>query len=101
MPQFMDSLKELQKLRQDARNIERELQAEKMEFASRDGRITGVINGKMEFLGLEIDPALLEPGQRAALQKALLATLNNAVKQMQAKISRVMSSRMGLNLPGS
>lgn len=101
MPQFMDSLKELQKLRQDAKNIEKQLQSEKLDFASRDGLIRGVINGKMEFLKLEIDQKLLEPSGGKALEKNLMTTLNNAVSQMQAKISRVMSGRMGLDLPGS
>lgn len=97
---FMESMKELQKLRRNAKVIEKQLRAEQLPFASRDGRVKGVINGKLEVLSLDIDPGLLSPDGKKNLERLLAATFNSAVEQMQAKVSQVVSSQMGLNLPG-
>ena len=54
MANFMQSLKEINKLRQSAKVLEKKLREERMDFSSRDGRVKGIINGKLEILSLEI-----------------------------------------------
>ena len=100
MGNFMSSLKEINKLRQSAKVLEKKLREERMDFTSRDGRMKGVINGKLEIISLEISPELLSVPQKQNLEKLILETINNAVGQMQSKVSSIVSSQMGINLPG-
>lgn len=100
MANLMESLKELNRLKQSAKTLEKQLRAEKMPFSSRDGRIKGVISGKLEILSLEIDPELVSEKGKNQLEKLLVSAFNGAVEQMQARVSRLVGSQMGLNLPG-
>ena len=100
MANFMESLKEINKLRQSAKVLEKKLREERMDFSSRDGRVKGIINGKLEILSLEISPDLLSAQQKQNLEKLILETINNAVGQMQSQVSKIVSSQMGINLPG-
>jgi len=100
MANFMQSLKEINKLRQSAKVLEKKLREERMDFSSRDGRVKGIINGKLEILSLEISPDLLSAQQKQNLEKLILETINNAVGQMQSQVSKIVSSQMGINLPG-
>ena len=100
MANFMQSLKEINKLRQSAKVLEKKLREERMDFSSRDGRVKGIINGKLEILSLEILPDLLSVQQKQNLEKLILETINNAVGQMQSQVSKIVSSQMGINLPG-
>ena len=100
MANFMQSLKEINKLRQSAKVLEKKLREERMDFSSRDGRVKGIVNGKLEILSLEISPDLLSAQQKQNLEKTILETINNAVGQMQSQVSKIVSSQMGINLPG-
>ena len=99
MGDFLQGLKELNKLRQHAKVLEKQLRDHRLEFSSRDGRIKGVINGKMEVLSLEVSPDLLVPAQKQTLERLLMTSLNSAVGQMQGQVSRMVGSQMGINLP--
>ena len=100
MGNFMNSLKEINKLKQNAKVLEKKLREERMDFSSRDGRVKGTINGKLEIISLEILPNLLSVQQKQNLEKLVLETINNAVGQMQSQVSKIVSSQMGINLPG-
>lgn len=100
MANFMQSLKEISKLRQNAKVLEKKLREERMNFSSRDGRVKGIINGKLEILSLDISPDLLSAQQKQNLERIILETFNNAVGQMQSQVSKIVSSQMGINLPG-
>ena len=100
MANFMQSLKEINKLRQSAKVLEKKLREERMNFSSRDARVKGIINGKLEILSLEILPDLLSVQQKQNLEKLILETINHAVGQMQSQVSKIVSSQMGINLPG-
>jgi len=99
MANFMSSLKEINKLKQSAKVLEKKLREERMDFSSRDGRVKGIINGKLEILSLEISPDLLAVPQKQNLEKLILETINNTVGQMQSQVSKIVSSQMGINLP--
>jgi len=100
MGNFMNSLKEINKLKQNAKVLEKKLREERMNFSSRDGRVKGIINGKLEIIFLEILPDLLSVQQKQNLEKLVLETINNAIGQMQSQVSKLVSSQMGINLPG-
>ena len=98
MANFINSLKEINKLRQSAKVLEKKLREERMDFSSRDGRVKGIINGKMEIISLEISPDLLSVQQKQNLEKLILETINNAGGQMQSQVSKIVSSQVGVNL---
>ena len=100
MANFMQSIKEINKLRQSAKVLEKKLREERMNFSSRDSRVKGIINGKMEIISLEISSDLLSAQQKQNLEKLILETINTAVGQMQSQVSKIVSSQMGINLPG-
>ncbi|MFH2068683.1 MAG: YbaB/EbfC family nucleoid-associated protein [Candidatus Omnitrophota bacterium] len=100
MANFMQSLKEISKLKQSAKVLEKKLREERMDFSSRDGRVKGIMNGKLEIVSLEISPDLISVPQKQNLERLVLETINNTVGQMQNKVSKIVSSQMGINLPG-
>ncbi len=100
MTNFMQALKELNKLRKSAKVLEKQLRAERLESSSHDGRIKVIINGKLEILSLEISPDLLSQFQKQNLERMVLNTINTAIAQMQGKVSKMVSSQMGIDLPG-
>ncbi len=96
MAGLMDSLKDLNKLKQSARQIDTQLRQEQLDYSSPDNRIKVVVNGKMEILSLEIAPELLNPVQSKKLEKMIADTINSATTRMQSRISQVIGGQMGL-----
>ncbi len=100
MAHFLDSLKDLNKLRQSAKEIENKLRQERLDYSAGNGQVKLVINGKLEILSLEVSPELLDADRKQRTEKMILSAVNEAIQKMQSRVSKVIGGQMGFDLPG-
>ena len=83
---MLDKLKQLNELR----NLQKELKKEMVEI-EKDGTKV-LINGNMEIQNITLNSELDKPDQ----EKVLVKCINDAVKQMQMKMAKMMQGMGGM-----
>ena len=96
---MLDKVKQMMDLKRQADQLKKELEAIKIEVADVRG-IKIVVNGAQSFQSIDIDEALLSPGNKNRVQMDLLRSINTAVKKSQQQAANKMKNMPGLNLPG-
>ncbi len=80
--------------------IQQDLATRRVEGSAGGGMVTAVATGELRILQIEIEPSLLESGDRAMIQdlvaSAVNAALTNAQKMIQQELQQVSG---GLSLP--
>ena len=96
---MLDKVKQMMDLKRQADQLKKELEVIKIEVADVRG-IKIVVNGAQSFQSIEIDEALLSPGNKNRVQMDLLRSVNTAVKKSQQQAANKMKNMPGFNLPG-
>ena len=93
----------MQKMQQMQKDMEKEQSAiQNTDFTatSVNNLVTVKVSGKKEVLAIELAPALVDPDDIEMLQDLVLATVNDALKQVdQTTQARMGQFTKGLNLP--
>jgi hypothetical protein len=80
--------------------VQQELATRRVEGSAGGGMVTAVASGELRILQVEIEPSLLEGGDRAMIQdleaSAVNAALTNAQKMIQQELQQVSG---GLSIP--
>ena len=92
---MFDKMKELMEMKKQADQIKRELDASTIESSEVRG-IKIVMNGSQDVKSIEIDEALINPGNKNGLESALLKSCNAAIKKSQ----QLAAQKMKNMLPG-
>ena len=80
--------------------LQRELARRRVEGSSGGGMVTAVASGDLRILEIQIEPSLLETGDRAMLQDLCAAAVNAALANAQRMIQDEMQrASAGLGLP--
>jgi len=103
------STPDLQKLLEQARgvqerlvNLQRELAGRTVEGSAGGGLVTAVATGALRIMRVEVDPSLVEGGDRDLLQDLVAAACNAALENAQRLVQEEMQRAAGgLPLPGS
>lgn len=93
--------KDLYKLQKQAKQIKKDLKNLHIEAEVEGVKV--VINGEQEVVEVNVSDEMLKPENKAAMEKALLAAFNKAIKKSQevaAEKMRDMMGGLGMNLPG-
>ncbi|OGX37095.1 MAG: nucleoid-associated protein, YbaB/EbfC family [Omnitrophica WOR_2 bacterium RIFCSPHIGHO2_02_FULL_52_10] len=90
---MFDKMKELMEMKKQAERIKRELDASLVEVNEVSG-IRIVVNGSQTFKSLEIDDALIQPGNKKQLEANLLRGVNEAIKKSQNLAAQKMRAVM-------
>ena len=90
---MFDKMKELMEMKKQAERIKRELDASLVEVNELSG-IRIVVNGSQTFKSLEIDDALIQPGNKKQLEANLLRGVNEAIKKSQNLAAQKMRAVM-------
>lgn len=99
MPGMFDQAKMMLK----AKKVQSDLKKTEIEASGGNGLITVVFTGDMKLKSLDIDESLLEPGEKATLERLLRETIVEAMNQAQqvaAEKTREVMKEMGVNIPG-
>lgn len=96
-----DLMKQAKAMQERLTSLQAEVGARTVEASAGGGMVTVKINGKLEVLGVIIDPEVLGGGDREMLQDLVAAAVNEAIRKAQAMMAEEMSKLTGgLRIPG-
>jgi len=95
-----------QEAQQKLQELQQELALRRVEGSSGGGMVKASVSGGMRVLAIEIEPALLDGGDREMLQDLVAAAVNaalgNAQRMVQEEMQRASASfNLPVQLPGS
>ncbi|MBE6625656.1 MAG: YbaB/EbfC family nucleoid-associated protein [Ruminococcaceae bacterium] len=96
-------LKQAQKMQEDMNTLRDELDEREYEVKAGGGVVTVKINGKLEILGIDIDPEIVDPDDIETLSDILTAGVNEAIKKVNdtnAEEMNKITGSLGLGMPG-
>lgn len=99
--QSMQSMiKQAQKIQEDMETLQNELNEREYDIAAGGGAVTVKINGKLEVLGIDIKPEIVDPDDIETLSDILVAAVNEAIKHVNTTNNDEMGKVTGgLNVP--
>ena len=96
-------LKQAQKMQEDMNTLRDELDEREYEVKAGGGVVTVKINGKLEILGIDIEPEIVDPDDIETLSDILTAGVNEAIKKVNDTNNEEMNKITGslnLGMPG-
>ncbi len=87
---MFDSLKNLNKLRQQAKKIQNALGEEVLIGPAEDGKIQITMDGNQEVKAVRIEPDLLTSENKEKIEKGIKEAITQCVTQMQMAMARKM-----------
>ena len=96
-------LKQAQKMQEDMNTLRDELDEREYEVKAGGGVVTVKINGKLEILGIDIAPEIVDPDDIETLSDILTAGVNEAIKKVNDTNNEEMNKITGslnLGMPG-
>ena len=94
-------MKQAMEIRSNMDSIKDQLASETVKAAAGGGMVKVVINGKMELLSLDIDPEIIESGDREMLETLIAAAVNEGIRKAQDLLKNKMSELTGgIDIPG-
>ena len=94
-------LKQAQKMQDDMKALQEDLDAREYEVKAGGGVVTVKINGKLEVQSIDIAPEVVDPDDIETLSDILTAAVNEAIKKVNNTNSEEMNKIAGgLNIPG-
>lgn len=96
-----DIFKQAQRLQERMTRMQEEVASRTVEASAGGGMVTVMMNGKLEVLKVEIDPSVLQAGDREMIQDLIVAAVNSAIRKAQEVVAEEMKKATGgLNIPG-
>jgi nucleoid-associated protein EbfC len=93
-------MKQAQELQGRMQKLQEELAALEVEGQSGGGLVKVKLNGKLETMGLKIDPSLIKPEEAEILEDLIVAALLDAKRKAEAAVQGKMQEITGgLALP--
>ena len=93
--------RQAQKLQDDMEAVSAELEAKEYEAAAGGGAVKVKVTGKMELIGVEIQPEVVDPDDVEMLGDLIMAAANEALRTaVKEKEEKMESISGGLNIPG-
>jgi nucleoid-associated protein EbfC len=93
-------MKQAQELQGRMQKLQEELAALEVEGQSGGGLVKVKLNGKLEALGLKIDPSLIKPEEAEILEDLIVAALQDAKRKAETAVQGKMQEITGgLALP--
>lgn len=94
-------MKQAQELQERLGKVQEEAASRTVEATSGGGMVTAIVSGKIELVGLRIDPEVLKSADVEMLQDLIVAAVNQAIRNAQALMAEEMKKVTGgLNIPG-
>lgn len=97
---MFNKIKEIKGMRDKAKQIKDMLGDESVHADASHGQVSMVMDGNMEVLSLDIDPAMLTADKKESLEQAIKNVTNDAVKKAQRIMAQKIQGMGGMDLPG-
>lgn len=92
-------LKQAKEMKEAMKTVQAELQKTKIPITTLQGKIKVTLNGELEVMDYTVDPSLLDPKNKAELEKATKAAFAEAIKKAKdlatSKLSAISGGLMG------
>jgi len=98
-----DIMRQAQKLQTQMAKVQEEMAEKTVEGSSGGGMVTVIASGKLEVVGVTIDPEVIDPDDIDMLQDLVVAAVNDALRKAQEMVSGEMgklTGGLGINIPG-
>lgn len=92
---MFSKLKQFKDLRDQGKKLQGALEGESVTTRSLGDKVIMIMDGNMRLTGLTIDPELLNPQKKAALETAIKDAHDEALKKMQRIIAGKMQEMGG------
>ena len=95
--------RQAQQIQERLASVQEELGARTVEGSAGGGMVTAVVNGRLEVVGVRIEPSVLEQPDVEMLQDLVVAAVNagiRAAQQMVADEMGKLTGGLGIKLPG-
>ncbi len=97
----LQQAKDLNNLRKQAQQIQKELKDTLIEVTELDGLVKVVFTGEQKLEELHVDPSLLDPSRQKDVENAIKNAVSQAIKQSQQVAAQKMQAITGgMGLPG-
>lgn len=97
----LQQAKDLNNLRKQAQQIQKELKDTLIEVTELDGQVKVVFTGEQKLEELHVDPQLLDPSRQKDVENAIKNAVSQAIKQSQQVAAQKMQAITGgMGLPG-
>jgi DNA-binding YbaB/EbfC family protein len=90
-----DIVKQAQQLQERLQQVQQEAGAKTVEASAGGGMVTAVVNGRLEVVGLTIDPSVLGAGDGEMLRDLIMAAVNEGIRRAQQMMSEEMGKVTG------
>lgn len=89
-----------QKAQQELQKMQQGMQEKKFEGSAAGGKVTALVNGKQEVLGIHIDPELIvqDPDEIALLEDLVAAAANQALEKSREVLAQELEKMAGGNM---
>jgi DNA-binding YbaB/EbfC family protein len=96
-----DLMKQAQELQARLAKVQEDAAARTVEGTAGGGMVKATVNGRLELVKLQIEPAALQSGDVAMLEDLVTAAVNQAIRAAQQQVADAMSQLTGgLKIPG-
>ena len=101
-PQNMNQIiKQAQKMQDDMKALQEELDATEYEGMSGSGVVKAVVTGKHDVVSIKLDAAVVDPDDIEMLEDMIAAAMNEAISTADEDYNNEMAKLTGgLNIPG-
>jgi DNA-binding YbaB/EbfC family protein len=96
---MFDKMKQLYEMQKQARELQKQLETIRVDKTSKDTLLRVELNGALRLESLSIDSSYLIPDKKTALERALVALINDAFADVQ-KQSAAHAAGLMKGLPG-
>jgi DNA-binding YbaB/EbfC family protein len=97
-------MKQMQKMQEEMAIAQEQLAQERVSASAGGGAVKATVSGGLELLEIEIDPAVVDPEDVEILQDAVVAAVNEAMRQAQQLVQERLGAVAGplgnLGIPG-
>ncbi len=98
---MFDKMKQLYDMQKKAKDLQKQMEALRVEKTSRDGLIKVIVNGTNKIESVSIDPSYLSANRQQDLERAVKDLINDAFAQIHEQTAAQAAQLMkGLNIPG-
>jgi len=102
-PNMNQMLKQVQQMQAEMMKAQEELKNEVVEASAGGGMVTATVNGKLEVIGVRIEPSLLDSKDAEMIQDLVVAAVNEGIRSAQRLVADEMgkvTGGLGIKLPG-
>lgn len=96
MGNMQQMLKQAQKMQEDLKQAQEDLEAMDIEGSSGGGLVTVTVNGKSKFIGVKIDPKAVDPDDIEMLEDLILSAFNNAAQKAAEEYNERIPQGLGI-----